>query len=108
AWDTDGQSSFGTQGLLASTVATGATDSTGLTRGSGVSTSGTGASNAWGGDNWASTSSAGISGNEYVTFGFTVSAGYSTSLASISMNYRHSATGPSNGYWQYEVNGGSW
>ncbi len=108
AWDTDGQSSFGAQGLLASTVATGATDSTGLTRGSGVSTSGTGANNAWGGDNWASTSSAGISGNEFVTFGFTVSSGYSTSLLSISMNYRHSSTGPSNGYWQYQVNGGSW
>jgi hypothetical protein len=108
AWDIDGQSSFGTQGLLASTVATGATDSTGLTRGSGVSTSGTGAGNAWGGDNWASTSSAGISGSEFVTFGFTVSAGYSTSLSSISMNYRRSSTGPSNGYWQYQVNGGSW
>ncbi|MGO9109215.1 MAG: hypothetical protein ACLP9L_08285 [Thermoguttaceae bacterium] len=71
-------------------------------------TYGTGASNAWGGDNWASTSSAGISGNEYITFGFTVSAGYSTSLSSISLNYRHSSTGPSNGYWQYQVNAGSW
>jgi hypothetical protein len=108
AWDTDGQMNFGTQNLLATTVATGATDSTGLTRGSGVKTSGTGANNAWGGDNWASTSAAGISGNEFITFGFTVSAGYSTSLSSISLNYRHSSTGPSNGYWQYQVNGGSW
>jgi endonuclease/exonuclease/phosphatase family metal-dependent hydrolase len=108
AWDTDGQSSFGKQDLLATTIATGATDSTGLTRGSGVSTSGTGASNAWGGDNWASTSSAGISGNEFVTFGFTVASGYTTSLSSISMNYRRSSTGPSNGYWQYQINGGAW
>jgi hypothetical protein len=108
AWDTDGQSSFGTQGLGASTVATGVTNSTGLTRGSGVSTSGTGAGNAWGGDNWASTSSAGISGGQYITFGFTVSSGFTTSLSSISLNYRHSSTGPSNGYWQYQVNGGAW
>ncbi len=108
SWDMDGQSSFGTQDLLASPVATGATNSTGLTRGSGVNTSGTGANNAWGGDNWASTSSAGISGGESVTFGFTIGAGYSTSLSAISMNYRHSSTGPSNGYWQYQVNGGAW
>jgi endonuclease/exonuclease/phosphatase family metal-dependent hydrolase len=108
AWDTDKQTAFGTQDLLASTVATGATDSTGLTRGSGVSTSGTGASNAWGGDNWASTSAAGISGSEYVTFGFTISSGYTTSLSSISMNYRRSSTGPTSGYWQYQINGGAW
>jgi hypothetical protein len=108
AWDVDGQSSFGKQGLAATTIATGATDSTGLTRGSGVSTSGSGAANAWGGANWASTSAAGISGNEDVTFGFTVSSGYSTSLSSIALNYRRSSTGPDDGYWQYQVNGGTW
>jgi endonuclease/exonuclease/phosphatase family metal-dependent hydrolase len=108
AWDTDGQSSFGTQGLGATTVATGATNSTGLTRGSGVNTSGTGANNAWGGDNWAATSAAGISGGQYITFGFTVASGFTTSLSSISMNYRHSSTGPSNGLWQYQLNSGAW
>jgi endonuclease/exonuclease/phosphatase family metal-dependent hydrolase len=108
AWDTDGQSNFGTQGLGATTAATGATNSTGLTRGSGVNTSGTGAGNAWGGDNWASTSSAGISGSQYITFGFTVASGFTTSLSSISMNYRRSPTGPSNGLWQYQLNGGAW
>jgi endonuclease/exonuclease/phosphatase family metal-dependent hydrolase len=108
AWDVDGQTSFGTQGLKSTTTATGATNSTGLTRGSGVSTSGTGASNAWGGADWASTSAAGITGNEFVTFGFTISSGYSTSLSSIAMNYRRSSTGPDNGYWQYQVNGGTW
>jgi hypothetical protein len=108
AWDTDGQTAFGTQDLAATTVATGATNSTGLTRGSGVATSGTGASNAWGGDDWASTSAAGISGNEDITFGFTVSSGFTTSLSSIALNYRRSSTGPDNGYWQYQVNGGTW
>ena len=24
------------------------------------------------------------------------------------MNYRHSSTGPDNGYWQYQLNGGAW
>jgi hypothetical protein len=108
AWDTDGQSAFGTQGLGATSVANGVTNSTGLTRGSGVSTSGTGAGNAWGGDNWASTSAAGISGGQYITFGFTVASGFTTSLSSISLNYRHSSTGPTNGLWQYQINGGSW
>ena len=108
AWDTDGQTAFGTQGLGATTVATGVTNSLGLTRGSGVTTTGTAASNAWGGTGWASTSAAGISGNELITFGFTVSSGFGTSLSSISMNYRRSSTGPSNGYWQYQINGGSW
>jgi endonuclease/exonuclease/phosphatase family metal-dependent hydrolase len=108
AWNVDGQTAFGTQGLKSTTTATGATDSTGLTRGSGVTTTGTAASNAWGGANWASTSAAGITGNEFVTFGFTISSGFSTSLSSIALNYRRSSTGPSNGYWQYQVNGGTW
>jgi endonuclease/exonuclease/phosphatase family metal-dependent hydrolase len=107
-WDIDGQTAFGTQGLAATTIATGATNSLHLTRGSGVTTSGTAASNAWGGTNWASTSAAGITGNEDVTFGFTVSSGFSTSLSSITMNYRRSSTGADDGYWQYQLNGGAW
>lgn len=108
AWDVNGQSNFGTQGLAATTVAASNTNSTGLTRGSGVGTSGSAASNAWGGNNWASTSSAGISGSEYVTFGLTVGTGYTESLSSIDMNYRRSSTGPDNGYWQYQIGSGSW
>jgi hypothetical protein len=106
-WDVAGQTAFGTQGLKATTVATGNTNSTGLTRGSGVTTTGTAAANAWGGANWASTSTAGISGNETVTFGLTVSAGFTESLSSIALNYRHSATGPSNGFWQYQIGTGA-
>jgi endonuclease/exonuclease/phosphatase family metal-dependent hydrolase len=108
AWDTDGQTGFGTQGLASTTVATGATNSTGLTRGSGLTTSGTAASNAWGGNNFASTSAAGISGSQFVTFGLTISSGFTASLSSISMNYRRSSTGPANGYWQFQINGGAW
>lgn len=107
-WDVNGQTAYGTQGLKATTVASGNTNSTGLTRGSGVGTTGTAASNAWGGNDWASTSSAGISGNETITFGLTVSAGFTESLSAINLNYRHSGTGPSNGYWQYEIGTGAY
>jgi hypothetical protein len=108
AWDVTGQFNYGTQGLHAGTVATGITNGTGLTRGSGVGTSGTAANNAWGGNNWASTSSTGISGGESVTFGLSVGAGKTLSISSLDMNYRHSGTGPTSGYWQYQVNGGAW
>src|SRR5262249_17506155 len=107
-WDVNGQSNFGTQGLGASFVVAGLTTSLGLTRGSGVTTTNTAAANAWGGNGWASTSSAGISGNKYVTFGLTVDAGETASLSALDLHYRRSATGPNSGLWQYEVNGGAW
>lgn len=108
AWNTRGQTSYGAQGLAATTVATGAVNSTGLTRGSGVSTASTASSNAWGGRGWDSTSADGIAGGDFVTFGFTVGAGYMTSLDSIGLNYRRNSSGPANGYWQYQVNNGDW
>ena len=107
AWDVNGQTNYGASPLAATTVATGLTNSTGLTRGSGVATSGTAAANAWGGTAWASTSSAGISGSETVSFGLTVGSGYTDSLSSIALNYRRSSTGPSSGYWQYEIGTGA-
>jgi subtilase family serine protease len=108
AWDVAGLTNFGPQGYGAGTVASGVTNSTGLTRGPGVSTTSTAASNAWGGNGWASTSAAGISGGQYVTFGMTVAAGHTLSLSSIDLYYRHSGTGPPNGLWQYQLNGGTW
>jgi hypothetical protein len=107
-WNISGQSAFGTQGLISSTITTGLTNSLGLTRGSGVTTNPTAASRAWGGNGWNSSSTAGITNNEFATFGFTVSSGYTASLTSIDMNYRRSSTGPANGYWQDQVNGGAW
>jgi hypothetical protein len=103
-----GQSNFGTQGLSAGTVMTGVTNSQGLTRGSGVTTNNTAASNTWGGNGWASTSSAGLSGNKFVTFGLTVGAGATLSLTSLELYYRRSSTGPTSAYWDYQVNGGAW
>ena len=48
AWEVSGQTNFGAQGLSATTIASGVTNSLGLTRGSGVTTTGTAVSNAWG------------------------------------------------------------
>ena len=107
-WNVSGQTNFGAQGLIASSVASSVTNSLGLTRGAGVSTSGSAASNAWGGSNWASSASSGISGNQFVTFGLTVNSGSTLSLSSLDMNYRRSGTGATSGYWQYQLNGGSW
>jgi endonuclease/exonuclease/phosphatase family metal-dependent hydrolase len=108
AWEVNGQTNFGTQGLAASTVAAGITNSQGLTRGSGVATNNTAANNAWGGHGWASTSSAGISGNKFVTFAFTVSAGETASLSALDLHYRRSSTGPNSAFWQFQVNSGAW
>jgi hypothetical protein len=107
-WDVAGQTGFGTQGLHAGTAVAGLTNSTGLTRGGGVTLAGTAAANAWGGTGWASTSAAGIANGQYVTFGMTVGTGHALSLSAIDLYYRHSGTGPTNGLWQYQLNGGTW
>ena len=109
AWDVNGQTAFGAQGLAATSIATGIISSLGLTRGAGVSTTGgTAASNAWGGTNFAASSAAGLAASSTVSFGLTVSPNYSASLSSIDLNYRRSSSGPANGYWQYQLNGGTW
>ncbi|MGB7159971.1 MAG: Ig-like domain-containing protein [Tepidisphaeraceae bacterium] len=108
-WDTNpiGQT-WGAQGLLANTTAVGVSNSTGLTRGSGVGTSGTAAARAWGGNNWVEASSAGaISADDTATFGLTVGAGKAVSFESINLEYRRSGTGPSSGQLQYSINGGT-
>ena len=108
AWDTANQYSFGTQNMPPTTIASGVKTLSGLTRGPNIATTPTAANSAWGGDHWAATASAGITNGQYVTFGFTVKSGFSTSLASISMNYYRNGTGPTSGYWEYSVNGASW
>jgi endonuclease/exonuclease/phosphatase family metal-dependent hydrolase len=107
-WDANGQSGFGTQGLGAGTVMNGVTNSQGLTRGSGVTTSGTAAGNAWGGNGWAATAAAGISGGQFITFGFTVGTGSTVSLSALDLYYRRSGTGATSAYWEYQINGGAW
>jgi hypothetical protein len=107
AWNSSGISSWGTS-PWAPTTTTANLAFGGLTRGSGVTTSGTAASNAWGGNGWAASSSAGISGNQFVTFTITANSGYTVSLSSFEQSYRRSSTGPSSGDLQYSINGGGY
>ncbi len=109
-WDvstlTGGTNSFGTSPLSASTVYSNVTVSTGLTRGSGVSTIGTGAARGWGGTDWISTTQANaITNSDFVTFAVKANTGYAINLSACSISYRRSGTGPASGTLQYSING---
>lgn len=80
----------------------------GLTRGK-VLTSGSGATSAWGGNNFTATDAASsTSSNEFITFTITPSSGYNISLSNIAAyNVRRSGSGPSSGQWQYQIGSGS-
>ena len=83
----------------------------GLTRGSGLTTSGTTAAGAWGGTGFsttANTEALAITANNYVTFSITVKSGYTVSLTDIAAyNIRRSNTGPGTSQWQYQINSGA-
>jgi hypothetical protein len=105
---TNGVGDFGASPFTAST-----TDSNlsvvGLTRGSGVGQTGTGAANAWGGTDFNSASAAvAITANKFATFTLTAASGYKFSISSIEKyNIRRSASGPTTGQWQYQVGSGA-
>lgn len=82
---------------------------TGLTRAAGVGLSGTAASRGWGGTGFTSaTSETAVTANQFATFVLTVTNGYKMSFSSVSrFDYRHSATGPTNGTLQYQIGSGS-
>lgn len=107
-WDVSGQTNYGTQGLGAGTLMDGVTNSQGLTRGSGVGVSGSAAANAWGGNNWAATAAAGVSGNQFITFAITVGADSILSLSALDLYYRRSGTGATSAFWEFQIDGGSW
>jgi len=107
-WDMNGASNYGLSPMMPTTNASGLLVA-GLTRGSGVGTSGSGANRAWGGNTFTATSESGaITANEFATFGATeTNSGYTVSYRSIStFEYRHSGTGPTNGVVQYEIGSG--
>src|SRR5690554_3325205 len=81
----------------------------GLTRGSGIGTTGTPAANAWGGTGFSATSAVeAVDENEFVTFTITADAGYTFSIESIEpYNIRRSNAGPNTGQWQYQLDGGT-
>lgn len=82
----------------------------GLTRGSGVGTTGTGAAGGWGGVAWDGNASlaAAVTANDFVTFTVKANAGFELSLTDIAAyNVRRSGTGPTTGQWQYSTDGSS-
>lgn len=109
-WEVSGLSGYGASPLTPATVAANLI-AVGLTRGSGVGTSGSAAANAWGGTTWDagnSTAAAAIGANDFVTFSVTANTGYKVSFTTIpAYNIRRSSTGPSMGQWQYKVGSGT-
>lgn len=111
-WDfsglSGGNSNFGASPLNANTTSSNITVG-GLTRGAGVTTTGTAAANAWGGNGFndqAALSNA-ISANDFVTFTLTANTGFTLSISGISAyNVRRSSTGPTFGQWQYKRGSG--
>ena len=103
-----GSGIYGVSPLSPTTTGANLTVTAGLTRGSGVGTSGSGASHAWGGMNWLSTTeAAAITANQFATFAVTAQAGYQVSFASVSQfSYRRSAGGPATGNLQYQIGSG--
>jgi len=82
----------------------------GMTRGSGVQTSSTGAGRAWGGTTWENTNSVdAIANGKFVTFTLQATNGKTLSVTNLSkFNYRAAGTfGPTNGLIQYQIGSGA-
>ena len=107
-WDVSGQTAYGLSPLASVTNAPNLTV-TGLTRGSGVSLTGSGAARGWGGAAFTSGSVAtAVASNQFVTFGAAANAGYKVSFASVSrFDYRRSGTGPATGVLQFQIGTGA-
>jgi hypothetical protein len=104
AWDASGQSSFGTNPMAPTSLTTGITASTGLTR-TGIGTGSTPAGGAWGGaGGWATTAA----DNGSISFAITVSSGYSASITSVTSLTRRSGSGPTSCHIQASVNNGAY
>ena len=107
-WNVSGATGYGTSPMPATFSNSNLTVG-GLTRGSGVGTSGTAATRAWGGNNWTgSNAAAAVTANQYATFTITANSGKQVSFSSISrFDYRRSSTGASSGVLQYKIGGGT-
>ncbi len=104
-WDVSGCTNYGVSPLAAATNSPNMTVVTGLSRGSGVTTSGSAAARGWGGTGFTNVSPAAAAAtNEYVSFTLAANAGYVVSYTSVSrFDYRRSTGGPTNGVLQYRV-----
>ncbi len=105
-WEVEGVSSYGVSPFIPSSSDPNVSI-TALSRGSGITTSGTAANNAWGGNGFdAANQSAAITNNEFITFAVKPNTGYKINLSSISAyNIRRSETAPTTGIWQYSLDG---
>lgn len=103
-WDVSGVTNFGLSPLDATTNA-GHLAVVGLTRASGVRTSGSGVTGGWGGTGFTNvTASAAVASNLFVTFSVTANNGYKFSCTSLSrFDYYRSPTGPTSGVLQFQV-----
>jgi len=106
-WDVSGLTNYGPSPFAATTNAPNLSVA-GLTRGSGVRTSGTAAAGGWGGVAFTNVSAgAAVGFNQFASFSLTASNGYKVSFSSISrFDYYRSATGPTNGVLQFQVGSG--
>ena len=103
------QTSYGVSPLAATTNAPNV-NVVGLTRGTGVGTSGTAASGgAWGGNGFdAASETAAVTAIDFATFGITANSGFKVSFSSVSrLDYRRSGSGPATGVMQYQINTGA-
>ena len=107
SWDMSGQTGFGTS-PLAATAAANITVG-GLTRGSGITITGTAAARGWGGNGFDSSSAAAaVTAGDFAAFTVAPNAGYTLSFTSLSkFDYRRSSTGALSGVLQYQVGGGA-
>ena len=107
-WDVSGQSNYGPSPLSPGTNAPNVTTA-GLTRGSGVGTSGIGAARGWGGTAFTSTTAAAaVAANQFTTFSAAANPGYKVSFSALSkFDYRRSVTGPANGVLQFQIGTGA-
>jgi len=105
-WEMNGLSSYGPSPFAPATLASNIT-AVGLTRGSGVTTSGTAAGSAWGGNGFNDADlTAAIEGSKFATFSLTPNTGFNLSITSIQpYNIRRSGTGPTTGQWQFSLDG---
>jgi MYXO-CTERM domain-containing protein len=109
-WSFTGLSGYGASPLTATSSDANVTVG-GLTRGSGIGTSGTAAGNAWGGSMAAARvdAAAAITASQFATFTVTAVNGYTVSFSQIdTYNVRRSGTGPASGQWQYANGAGSY
>lgn len=109
-WDFNGLTGYGASPESADTIVGDLTVG-GLTRGSGVTTSGTAAADAWGGNGWIESDlNAAVAANDFATFSVTGNLTGPPILRFTEIaayRVRRSSTAPDTGQWQYQIGTGT-